>query len=87
MITLLREIIIVYCALQLVFGSTVIYMCGMNKDWTGLDFVTLNPTQLYENTRLNRFGSWCIAIFLWIVFAPWAIGYWFWKMLTVGGNK
>lgn len=84
MITLLQEIIISYCLVQLILGPIVVYMFGINKDWTGLCYVTLNPIQLYKKTRLNRFGSWCVAIFLWIVFTPWAISYWIYKAFTVG---
>ena len=78
-------IIFAYCAFQIIAGPIFIYLLGANPHLNMLDYVTLNPIQLYENTRLNRFGSWCVAIFLWIVFAPWAIGYWIYKAFTIGG--
>lgn len=77
-------IIFSYCAFQIIAGPVFIYILGVNPHFNTLDYVTLNPIQLYENTRLNWFGSWCIAIFLWIVFAPWAMGYWIYKAFTVG---
>lgn len=81
MITLLQEIIISYCLVQLIVGPVIVY--GF-PNMIGQPLVTLNPIQLYETTMLNRLGSWCIAIFLWIVFTPWAIGYWIYKAFTVG---
>ena len=55
---------------------------GLNTD--GFEFV--NPIWIYKRFKVNWFGT----IFLMIVFnilaLPFAIGYWFYKLCTVGRN-
>ena len=77
-------IISAYCVGQAIIGSLIICITSPNEYNNLLDFCVLNPIQLYKKTRLNRFGSWCVAIFLWIIFTPWAIGYWIYKTFTIG---
>ena len=77
-------IISAYCVSQAIIGTLIIFMMGPYKCDNLLDSCVLDPIQLYKKTRLNRFGSWCVAIFLWIIFTPWAIGYWICKVFTVG---
>ena len=50
-----------------------------------LDLLWFNPIQNYKNwTQLNWFGIIVITIFLNIIFFPYAIGYWIYKLFTVG---
>lgn len=76
----IEQIIITYIAFQSLIGGLICIGFHIN-----LGYSIFNPIQLYENTRFNRFGSWCIAIFLWIIFIPWAVSYWIYKAFTVGG--
>ena len=49
------------------------------------DLLWFNPIQNYEDwTKLNWFGIIVITILLNIIFFPWAIGYWIYKLFTVG---
>ena len=43
---------------------------------------------VWRGTKVfNWFGAVFMTVLMHIIFLPWAIGFWFWKMLTVGGNK
>ena len=43
---------------------------------------------VWRGTKIfNWFGAVFMTVLMHIIFLPWAIGFWFWKMLTVGGNK
>ena len=79
--SIIEQIILIYVVCQVLIGGPILTI-GFYID---LGYVIFNPKQLYERTRLNLFGAWCIAIFTWIVFTPWAIGYWIYKIFTVGG--
>jgi hypothetical protein len=46
---------------------------------------TFNPLLVYEaNPNINVFGCTLLTLFNTIIFLPWAIIYWFYKLCTVG---
>lgn len=48
----------------------------------GLSF--LNPDVLYEAGRVNWFGAYFFGILFNLIFAPFAVFYWIYKLSTVG---
>lgn len=50
---------------------------------TNFDNVLL-PNKLYENTKLNWFGTILLWLFFNFLILYISIGYWFYKLLTVG---
>ena len=44
----------------------------------------LNPIMLYRRYTVNWFGCFCLTILTNIIWAPFAICYWFYKLCTVG---
>ena len=87
MTDLMIGIVVGYILWQLIAGPFFIIVFGHNHDFTGIDFVILNPIQLYNNTGLNHFGAWFLAISACLILLPWAIPYWMYKLFTVGGQK
>lgn len=68
------------------FGAPMfVFGIGINPHFNTLDFVIFNPIQLYDNTHLNHFGAWFLALFACLVFPLWSIPYWIYKAFTVGG--
>ena len=51
----------------------------------GFEFV--NPKYLYEGGNLNWFGAIFVALIWNLLFAPFALIYWIYKLCTVGRNK
>lgn len=48
----------------------------------GLSF--LNPKVLYEAVKVNWFGAYFLGILFNLIFAPFAVFYWIYKLCTVG---
>ena len=43
---------------------------------------------VWRGTKVfNWFGAVFMTVLMHIIFLPWALGFWFWKVLTIGGNK
>ena len=74
-----------YVILQLLGGPFSVIVFGANPHFNALDFVIFNPIQLYDNTHLNHFGAWFLALFACLVFPLLSIPYWIYKLFTVGG--
>ena len=83
--SIIEEIIVIYAVCQIFFGPICLCMGGALLGIDGLTPVLFNPIQLYNNTGLNRFGAWFIAIFACLTFLSWSIPYWIYKLFTVGG--
>lgn len=64
----------------LAFFFRVIFVEAITAD--GFEFV--NPKYLYEGGNLNWFGACFIALIWNILFLPFAIIYWIYKLCTVG---
>lgn len=52
---------------------------------TGLRFV--NPKYIYQNTKLNWFGTTVVCIVANLAFGPSSLIYWGIKLFTVGSNR
>lgn len=50
-------------------------------------FEFLNPIIIYNTIKVNIFGTILITILLNTILAPYAIGYWVYKVCTVGRKK
>ena len=78
----------VLCAVTLCsplyFMATGVIACVLNDvEWiSGFNF--LNPVQFYYNQSVNWFGAFFTILILNILFAPYAIVYWIYKLCTVG---
>lgn len=83
--SIIMPILAIYIPFQIFMAPIFIFIVGGNSECNAIDFVIFNPIQMFKMTRLNRFGAWCMAIFTWIIFTPWAIGYWIYKAFMVGG--
>lgn len=64
----------------LAFILRCMFADGISAD--GFEFV--NPKYLYEGGNLNWFGACFIALIWNILFLPFAIIYWIYKLCTVG---
>lgn len=64
----------------------IVVRCGINDfiDAEGFEFV--NPIYLYNQIKVNWFGVILLTLIWHMLFAPFAIGYWFYKLCTVGRN-
>lgn len=43
-----------------------------------------NPRWIYNNIKTNWFGTVCLTVLANVAFGPVALGYWFYKLCTVG---
>ena len=50
----------------------------------GIGFAWLNPIFIYNKTKVNWFGAALLATLGNIVFLPYALFYWLYKLCTVG---
>lgn len=48
----------------------------------GLEF--MNPMFVYKYAHVNRFGAIVLSLFYSVLFPMGAVGYWFYKLCTVG---
>lgn len=66
------------------FGITLIigYEFFELPEGSGLSF--LNPNVLYETGRVNWFGAYFFGILFNLIFAPFAVLYWVYKLCTIG---
>ena len=75
-----------------IIGVYLIISIGINLMWwlaateiagkIGVCFCS--PKWIYSNTKTNWFGTICLAILANVAFGPSALGYWFYKLCTVG---
>lgn len=50
-----------------------------------LDLEVFNPIRNYNNwTKINWFGVWVATVFLHLIFPPYAIIYWVYRLVTIG---
>ena len=61
-----------------------IFRCFFAEMITADGFEFVNPKYLYEGGNLNWFGACFIALIWNILFLPFAIIYWIYKLCTVG---
>ena len=47
-------------------------------------FAWLNPLFIYEHIDVNWFGALLLTLVANVIFVPYAISYWFYKLCTVG---
>ena len=75
--------IVTLCS-PLYFMVTGVITAVLNDvEWiSGFNF--LNPVQFYYNESVNWFGAYFITLTINILFAPYAIVYWIYKLCTVG---
>lgn len=67
-----------------------IVRCGLHDCLEAEGFEFVNPIYLYNQIRVNWFGAILLALIWNILFAPYAIFYWLYKLCTVGrrwGNE
>lgn len=76
--------------IDLVVNAILLWYCYEEKEWSLIPTL-FNPVKIYQNVKVNWFGSLCLAIFYHIIFLPIAIGYWvyilgwlFYKLCTIG---
>lgn len=62
-----------------IVGDMILDYCWVIN---GLNF--LRPDIIYHNTKLNYFGAGVVCLALNLLFLPCALGYWFYKLCTVG---
>lgn len=63
----------------------VIIFINMFALWLDIDLEIFNPIRNYNKwTNINWFGISIITLFLNIIFIPYAIGYWIYKLFTIG---
>lgn len=67
--------------LIMLYGMVVCVIGGLTNS-KGLEFV--NPIWLYKRYRVNWFGAIFITIIFNMLTLPFSIGYWFYKLCTVG---
>ena len=80
-IGLIILIAIVYGFVTLVIGEGIETVLGKGA------FCFFIPSVWRGTKVFNWFGAVFMTVLMHIIFLPWALGFWFWKMLTVGGNK
>ena len=72
---------IVYGIITIIVGAEIENALGKGA------FCFFIPS-VWRGTKIfNWFGAVFMTVLMHIIFLPWAMGFWFWKMLTVGGNK
>lgn len=80
-IGLIIFIIIVYGYVTITIGAGIEDALGKGT------FCFFIPSVWRKTKVFNWFGAVFMTVLMHIVFLPWAIGFWFWKVLTIGGNK
>lgn len=61
-----------------------LFRCILAEMITADGFEFVNPKYLYEGGNLNWFGAVFIALIWNLLFAPFALIYWMYKLCTVG---
>ena len=72
-------LLILYIVFTVVVGGPVLFIF---TEPDGCESV--NPLWIYENIDVNWFGVICLSILFHVIALPYAIGYWFYKLCTVG---
>lgn len=76
--------VVLIVSLSLIPASFFAYIIAECTDAEGLEFV--NPVWLYKRFRVNWFGASFLALLFSLLTIPCVIGYWFYKICTVGRN-
>lgn len=56
-----------------------ILACAEKNDWN-----VMNPCYVHKNSKLNWLGAIMISLFYTVLCPVGAIGYWFYKLFTIG---
>lgn len=80
----LGEIFFIICMVWLL---AFILRCFFHEEIEADGFEFVNPKYLYEGGNLNWFGPILIALIWNLLFAPFALIYWIYKLCTVRKNK
>lgn len=72
----------------LIYGLMTIIIGGGIENALGKGGFCFFIPSVWRGTKVfNWFGAVFMTVLMHIIFLPWAIGFWFWKALTIGGNK
>jgi Gpi18-like mannosyltransferase len=71
----------------MVWLTAFILRCSLYEEIEADGFEFVNPMYLYEGGNLNWFGAIFIALIWNLLFAPFALIYWMYKLCTAGRNK
>lgn len=69
------------------FISLACITCPICIAFNADGFEFLNPITIYNTIKVNIFGTILITILFNTILAPYAIGYWVYKICTIGRNK
>ena len=75
-------IIIFYSIVWSLLGALFLVMVGVLDKFD--DFSFLNPIKIYKTYRVNYFGTALICIIYNLLYPIGSIGYWIYKICTVG---
>ncbi len=74
-----------YYFAAVMFTTVIMTILTLTSDaFNGVGFVWLNPVWIYKTIKVNWFGAVFIALAGNIALPIYAIGYWFYKLCTVG---
>lgn len=74
---------VVYCLMVWsVGGALILGLCGTYDKFDDLSYV--NPIKIYKTYRVNYFGAALICIIYNLLCPIGSIGYWFYKICTIG---
>ena len=75
---ILNVFIIVYILLN------TMLMCFVHDESWDIIPELINPIVMYKRKKVNYFGCFVLTLVSHILFAPFAIGYWLYKLCTIG---
>ena len=79
----LETILVIWICLNVIIF--VLFM--QTREFDSYGFAWLNPLFIYKHIGVNWFGASLLALIANVIFLPYAILYWLYKLCTVGRNK
>lgn len=76
--TIIEGLIVFYIVLQLAL------LFGIFLDEIDVGLAWFNPLWLYQHLPVNWFGAFFVALIGNLMFIPFAVGYWMYKVCTIG---
>ena len=67
-----------------ILNITMFFLFVMTGAFSDYGFVWLNPLFIYKHIDVNWFGALLLTLVANVIFVPYAILYWFYKVCTVG---
>lgn len=73
-----------FVVIWVVFNIAMFYLFIKTYAFNGYGFAWLNPLFIYKQIDVNWFGALLLTLVANVIFVPYAILYWLYKLCTIG---